>query len=159
VRLGDGEQLGDDGEHAVEVAGARAALEQAADRTGGDAGLHGPGRVHLVDRGGEHRVDAEPGEGGAVGLEVAGVAVEILVGAKLLWVDEDRHDDAVGPPPGFVHQRHVPVVKRAHGRHKRHRLAGLAECAQRFRKLCLAIDGLHLFTCTVIEIGTPPLAM
>ena len=52
---GDGEQLGDDGRHAVEVARARRALPCVADATDGDrgGGWVGPGRVHLADGGGE----------------------------------------------------------------------------------------------------------
>ncbi len=49
-------------------------------------------------------------------LQVAGVGVEILAGAELGRVHEDRHHDEAGQLPGPVHQRQVALVQRAHGR-------------------------------------------
>ena len=55
-----------------------------------------------------------------VGLERAGVLVEVLVRPELRRVDEDgRGDVAVGPgqPPALAQQRRVAGVQGAHGGH------------------------------------------
>ena len=49
---------------------------------------------------------------------VARIAGEILVGAELGGVHENRDDDAVGGGEGLAHQRQVPHMKSAHGRHE-----------------------------------------
>ncbi len=72
-------------------------------------------RVDDVRRGGEHEVDADPGEGGEVRLEGAGVAVEVLAGAELERVDEDRHHHVVGVRVRLADELEVALVERAHG--------------------------------------------
>lgn len=52
----------------------------------------------------------------AVGLEGAGVLVEVLVRPELQTVDEDAGDDRVAMGLRLPHQGNVPLVQVAHGR-------------------------------------------
>ena len=59
----------------------------------------------------------------------ARIAVEVLVRGELRRIDEDRGDDAAGVAAGELDQLEVAVVQRAHGRHQRDLIAGLAPAA------------------------------
>ena len=75
---GEVQQLGDDGEHAVEVAGADGAFEALAHGARGDADLRLAARVDLVDGRGEDDVRAGLLGELEVGVQGARVAVEVL---------------------------------------------------------------------------------
>ncbi len=112
------EQLGDDGEHPVEVLGPEGALQHVAHRPRGDPHLRLAARVDLGRGRGEDHVRAFlPGDL-QIGLQGARVALQVLTGAELERVDEDRHHDLTQrthPVPGRAHQRGVALVQRTHG--------------------------------------------
>ena len=65
-----------------------------------------------------------------VGVQRPRVGVEVLAGAELQGVDEDRHhDDGAGHPLGGAHQREVAVVQGAHRGHQHHASPGGAQRA------------------------------
>ncbi len=120
VRPGEVEELGDDGEHAVEVPGARGALQPLAHGARGDTDLGLAAGVDLLDGGGEDRVGAGRRGDGEIGVQGAGVAVEVGGLAELERVDEDGdHDLAAGPRgcPCGTDQGGMAVVERAHRHH------------------------------------------
>ncbi len=85
-------------------------------------GCHGEGlrlgvQVTLVGR--KHHVATGGGELVAVGLQGAGVGVEVFVGAELQPVDEDAGHGHVTQRHGLAHQIQVTVVQVAHGGHER----------------------------------------
>src|SRR5690606_41233272 len=97
VGAGEVQQLGDDGEHAVEVAGAGGALQAFPHGAGADPDLGCAARVDLLHRGGEHDVGSRLLGQLQVRVQGAGVAVEVLALSELERVDEDGDDDlAVG---------------------------------------------------------------
>ncbi len=120
VGTGQVQQLGDDREHAVEVARAGGALQALAHGARGDADLGLATGVHLVHGGGEHDVRAGlPGEL-EVGVQGARVAVEVLALTELQRVDEDGDDDLAVPARDTARgadQRGVALVQCAHGHH------------------------------------------
>ena len=137
------EELGHDGGDPVEVLGAaRGAFERLGEpcdaHVGGEAG-----RVHLLGRGGEEHVDAEGGGLGGVGRLVAGVGGEVLAGAELGRVDEERDHDDVGVGAGAAHEGQVARVERAHGGHEPDRAAGAAVGGERLAQLGHGADGPH----------------
>ena len=58
-------------------------------------------------------------------------------GRELRRIDEDRHDDPAGAAACPSHQREMAGVQRAHGRHQRQGVAGIAEFADG------SVKGLH----------------
>ncbi len=120
VGAGQVEQLGDDGQHPVEVAGPGGAFEAPAHRAGGDPHLRVPARVDLVDGRGEHHVGARLFGDRHVRVEGARIPVEVLARPELQRVDEDGDDDlALGPGQftGGPDQGGVALVQGAHGHH------------------------------------------
>jgi hypothetical protein len=67
-----------------------------------------------------------------VGLERAGVAVQILGGPELQRVHEDRGDQVLGALAGLAQQAGVPLMQRAHGHDDGH---SAGEAAPRGRQL------------------------
>lgn len=112
---GEVEQLADDGEHPVEVAGPGLALQDGAERAGRDA--HAGVAVGVDDVRGrrEHDVDAGIGADGHVGVEGPRIAGEVFLGSELERIEEDRDDDVVVLGPSPAHELGVPVVQGAHG--------------------------------------------
>ena len=98
------------------MAGPDGALEHRAQRARVDGHADRAGRVDLVDRRVEDDVGALLGQRGEVGVPGARVAVEVLAGAELGRVDEDRDDDGGRALAGGADQRPVALVQRAHGR-------------------------------------------
>ena len=82
------------------------------------------GRVHGGDLGREQQVHAAPGGGGAVGLQIARVASQVLGGTELERIDEEAHHHPVGPAASLVHQGEMPLVQGAHGGDQGDPLAG-----------------------------------
>jgi len=76
-------------------------------------------RVHLGLVGREQVVDARRGQLVAVGLETARIFLEVLAGPELQPVDEDGGHHGVAVVARLLHQRDVPFVEVAHGRHQR----------------------------------------
>ena len=74
-------------------------------------------RVHLGRARSKHAVDALGLARREIAREIARVPVEILVGAELQRVHEDRHDHEVGRGRRRPHQRPVAVVQKTHRRH------------------------------------------
>ena len=95
----------------------RAAPHRSAVRPATCTVVSGGRGVHLGDARREHAVDAL----GLARLEITGeiarVPVEILAGAELQRVHEDRHDDEVGRGHRRAHQRAVTGVQESHRRH------------------------------------------
>ena len=119
IRPALGEQLADHGGDAAEEVRPKAVLETGGGRTLG----HDPGgeavRVHRLDVRIPDQVNLLGGEFGDVGFPGARIGTEILRRRELRGVDEDRNDDFLRPAFRESHQRHMPVVKRSHGRHQR----------------------------------------
>jgi hypothetical protein len=112
------EEPGDDRRDAAEVAGPVAATQLLGQALDLDPGAV-PRRVDLLGRRGEDDVTAGAPELRDVALEVAGVAVEVLVRPELRRVHEDADDHSIGGDPRLPHEREVPLVKRPHRRHER----------------------------------------
>ena len=87
-----------------------------------------PGRetfgIHDIDRRRPNQIGIDAAQGRGVLVKAAWVACQILVRCKLRWINEDRHDDTIGMPPGETHEREVAVMQGAHGRNQRHGFAG-----------------------------------
>ena len=92
-----------------------------------------PGGYMAAGVGHEGDVDAGRGRLGQVALEVARVLGEILLGAELGRVDEDRQHQAVAAAPALLHQRDVAGVQGAHGGHEGRSLDRAARCLRRTR--------------------------
>ena len=100
-------------------------------QAGGELGQvdHGGGgtRVNLPGGGSKEQGRAFPLEEGAVALEVARVAREVLARPELGGVDEDAGPHLVGELPPTSHQGQVAFVESAHGWHERNALPGSRE--------------------------------
>ena len=118
VRLGGDEQLGDDGGDAAKMAGAGCAVEAIAEAGDLDESGVGAVGVKFFDRGREENIGAFGFGERAVGLEAAGIAGIVLVGAELRGVDEEAHGDLRHAVPPQSNQRRVAGVERAHGGHQ-----------------------------------------
>jgi len=120
VGLHDRKEHGDDGEDAVEVAGAVGALEHATKRTRHNARVEA-GRVHLVGRWRKHPIHAAASTQLEVGLEDARISVEVVGALELQRVHKDGAHNDVGAAAGLVEQGGVTVVQGAHRGHKPNR--------------------------------------
>jgi hypothetical protein len=98
-----GEELGDHGDHAVEVPGATAAFHRVGERTGDDPRLEALG-VHGGRRRCVHGVDAGGGAGVEIVVDRAWIPIEVRRLAELQRVDEDRHHDQIGAFSRCVHE-------------------------------------------------------
>ena len=58
-----------------------------------------------------------------VGVQGARIAGQVLAGAELAGIDEDRHHDRVALRHGRPHQAQMPFVQGSHRRHQSHALA------------------------------------
>src|SRR5919204_1186818 len=56
-------------------------------------------------------------------IQSAWITREVLRGTELQWIDEDAHYDDLTNAARLVHQLEMPLVQRAHRRHKRDALA------------------------------------
>lgn len=117
VRADDVEELEDDGEDAIEVAGSGGSAE-----VGGEEGLGNEGGVVLfVERGGfgdEGDIGSFGRGEGEIVFERAGVGAEVLGAVELDGVDEDGNDDGAFRPhllPGGAEKSEVTFVEGAHG--------------------------------------------
>ena len=92
VGLNDPEQLHDHRRHAAEMAGPEPAAEMIGETADVDRALR-RNRVHLLDRRGEHDVDAEPVAELPVRIERARIPPQIVLAIELQRVDEDADRD------------------------------------------------------------------
>ena len=111
------EQLGHHRRHPVEMAGTGGTLHrrcEVADRH------RGPERRAVHGRCGRcvDRVDTELATQGDVGVDRAGVPVEVVRPVELERVDEDRHDGDIGDRLGVFDEFDVSPVEGAHRRHE-----------------------------------------
>src|SRR5437763_1970458 len=139
TRTGDGEQLGDDGGDAVEVAWAARALHTVGYLGHVDRRQHGAARVHLLHwRSEDHRCAFGLGHGD-VAVEIAGISRQVLVGAELQRIHEhgDRGDVALSSRA--ANQRGVPLVQIPH---RRHQTDGLAVGSGRVELLAEPFDAV-----------------
>lgn len=112
---------------AAEKVGAKVCFEAEGCTGGFDFGGKAWG-IHFSRRGGPYGADCEGGELRAVGVELAGVAVEVFVGGELLWVDEDRDDDVGGFGFCQADEVEVTVMECAHRRNEGNGTAVGADC-------------------------------
>ena len=125
IRAHDLQQLQHHREHAGEMCWADGTFEFATEWTRVNGGARTVG-IHHGRSGGEHHFDALIGKQLHVSVEGARVGIEVLTGAELQRVDEDRHHDhRSGHPLGGAHQGQVPVVQRTHGGNQHHPAAGV----------------------------------
>jgi hypothetical protein len=96
----------------------------------GEAGdAHGRGmarRIHLRDIRREQEIGTRRFQPRAIGRLVARIGGEILVGAELCRIDEERDDDAPAIGLGLSHERQMTVMQGAHGWHQADAVAGAA---------------------------------
>ncbi len=117
VGAGEVQQLGDDGEHAVEVTGPGRAFQALAHRARGDPDLRFATGVDLVDGRREDHVGAGRAGHREIGVQGARVAVEVGGLPELERVDEDRDDDLAGRSDNRacgLYQGGVALVQSAH---------------------------------------------
>ena len=126
----DLQQLEHHGQHTREMRWPRRTFKLRSKR----AGLHGGARsvrVHLRRSRGEGDLDTFGAQLREVVVEGLRVFVEVLVGAELQRVDEDRHHhDRARHPLGRPHQRQVTLVQGTHRRHQHHASPGLPQRAR-----------------------------
>ena len=122
--------------HAIEMAGPRGPAQSAADPAYG----HGSGIAFRIHRRGVWCPDqADPfgGQQGAIGFKLAWIFAQILIGAELPRVDEDRYSHMRSARTGFAHQSQMALMQCAHGWHQRHQAvaAHLRQGASQWIKL------------------------
>ena len=107
------EELCDDGRYSLEVPRPKRPLERYRQDAWMNARLIA-GPIYLLRFRCKDDVHVEGRKLRQVAFDVARVAREILVGAELGGIDEDRNDDEVRPPLGFGDERKVAIVQSAH---------------------------------------------
>jgi hypothetical protein len=111
-------------------------------------------RVHRADVRMPYQVDLCLGEFGHVGLPGSRVRSEIFMRRELGRVDENRNDNLRRAPLCLTHQRQMPFVKRAHGRHQGNGCSpspqALQGAAQRGKRADNGGGGWHC--CSVIDL-------
>jgi len=113
ARAGHAEELGDDRRDTFKMPRPERSAKRLRERSDTHPRLVA-WRIHRVGLGREDRVGGL--ELGHVAGEVSRVAAKIFTRTELRRVDENTHHDKVRAPLGFVHEREMPVVKRAHRR-------------------------------------------
>lgn len=140
VGLQQAEEAGDDGGDAVEVPGAGGAAEargEPLDVDGGGVARGVQGRRH------EEQVHTRLFAEGGVALGVSRVAVEVLARTELQRIDENADHKLIAERAGEVHQRGVPGVQEAHGRHEADPTALAAQAGEQGLGLVRVVDRLH----------------
>jgi hypothetical protein len=98
--------------------GPEPAFQLGAKRTGIDAHLRRTAWVDVFDGRSPHDIRSGLLTEREVGGKRSWIDRQILGGAELQRVDEDRHHHRLGPCAGLLDQGHVPGVQRAHRRHQ-----------------------------------------
>jgi hypothetical protein len=132
TRLRAAEQLHHHGADAAKEARAEFAFQDVAKVMGRIHAIFLWLRIHVGFRGGEQHVDALALQLLDVVLQRAWIFVEVLVGAELQPVHEDRRHHGVTMLARQAHQRKVAFVQVAHRRHEGGALAGGEAGAQFF---------------------------
>ena len=124
VRPHDLQQLQHDRQHAREMRWPGSTFELLTQWARMDRGA-GAVRVHVGCGGSECDLDALGAQRREIVVERPRIGIEILAGAELQRVDENRnhHDGALHPLCG-PDQRQMALVQRAHRRHQHHPAAG-----------------------------------
>jgi hypothetical protein len=108
-----------------------------------------PGRMDLFDGRKKNDVDAMSLRGLDILLLATRIGPEVLAGAELQRVHEDAHHDRLALVPRRAHQREMPRVQSAHGRHE----SDIRTCAARVEelgaKLAAGVSHLHPRSSTV----------
>ena len=73
------------------------------------------GTQQRIDRRGEEEIAVLGDQLVFIGFECAWIGIEIFIGAKLQWIDEDSADNTVGIRLRGLKQFHVAGVEIAHG--------------------------------------------
>jgi hypothetical protein len=114
MRIGEVQQFRDNGEHAVEVAGAGSSLEHIADRSGHNSHERIAGGIHLIWTRRIQQVDVLGSTKVKVSIECAWIPIKIFAWSKLQWVEEVGDDDAIGTPAGLPNQLGVTGMQSTH---------------------------------------------
>jgi hypothetical protein len=149
------EQLGHDGDHAAEVAGADRPLQPVGQGSGVDRHAGRAVRVHRGGVGGEHQVDALGLRQREVPVEVAGIRLEVLPRPELQRVHEQRHGHDVLIRPGPPHQREVALVEEPHRGNEPDGPACRARLVARREELAGRRDHVHRASTSSISRARP----
>src|SRR5215217_1203795 len=149
VRDSDIKELGYDSGDAPKVAGADCALQDLAELLDLDKGLDKTtfarcrGTVHSLHRRGEQGVTTGFTQQPAVSVEWTLVPLQVIPRLELERIYKDRGEELVALLAGPADQREVPLMKRAHRRHKTDKTAfaspALRERAHSLRR----VEELH----------------
>ena len=120
----------------------RGSVEAVSDGWDFYAGARAAEWVDLFDRGREEEIDALGFEEGAVGVEGAGIAGEVLVGAELSGIDEDGCGDDVALFFGGTDEREMALMEGSHGGDEAEGCIWADGCA------CLSAGVSHLLDCS-----------
>ena len=148
VGLGQVEQLGDDGEHAGEMARSRRTLPSLRRLRRPRRGSRRRAGTSLSTDGTNSRSTPRAGDERPVPGQVARIAIQVFGGTELKRVDEDAQDDGVRAAARLVHEREMPLVQMAHRRH---------EADPPARARCAAPTRAAAGSTTVSCIGPPAL--
>jgi hypothetical protein len=75
------------------------------------------GRIDFGRRGREGKLHADFRQPLDIPLKLARIFVEVFCRCELRGIDENRHDAAIGARERLAHQRKMPLMQCAHGRH------------------------------------------
>ena len=117
VRPDNLKQLADHGRHAAKVSGARAAIEPA-QRSSTSTKVFAPAGYISCTVGANSRSTPSSSSSAASRSRVRGYFVKIFGRPELQWINEDRDRDRRRIALGGPHQRQVPFMQGAHGRHQ-----------------------------------------
>ncbi len=146
VGLHDVEELGHDREDAGEVPRTHRAFPPRGERARRHRHVTSAG-VHLVHRRHEEEIHAARLGLRRVAGNVARIAIEVLPRSELERIDEDAHHHALGASARLVDEPKVSFVKKAHGGHERHAIAGLPARRDRLTERGDPLDRAHPRSC------------
>ena len=148
VGLHDVEQLGDDGGDALEVLRPpllRRSVQHVRQPRDGDRGRESP-RVDLLHRRHKEEIDSLGRGNARIARLVVRIRVEVLPGAELGRVDEQRHDDRVAALASRADQRQMSPVERAHRGDDADLAAAAAPFVERRAQIGLSAHRPHAVT-------------
>ena len=123
IGFGGDEQLGDDRSDAAKMAGAGDAVKTVSEVFDFDK-CGAAGRVHFFDGWGKDDAGTVSLSEGAVSIQGAWVAGEVLAGTELGGVDENADGDVAAGCARGTDERSVAGMERTHGGHESDRVAG-----------------------------------
>ena len=125
IGFGGDEQLGDDRSDAAKMAGAGDTVKTVSEVFDFDK-CGAAGRVHFFDGWGKDDAGTVSLSEGAVSIQGAWVAGEVLAGTELGGVDENADGDVAAGCARGTDERSVAGMERTHGGHESDRVAGEA---------------------------------